>query len=118
MDTKKRFLQNSKNLFFSIVYNKQISINLNKKKLNEIIGVLLSSGFNLNTYGYNSGDNEYWGKKINKEECYLYFNIKIYETNMSVCKILISSLIGSYKEFNNFVNAFYKRIYAYNKHIC
>ena len=33
MDTKKKILPNSKNLFFSIVYNKQISINLNKKKV-------------------------------------------------------------------------------------
>lgn len=103
------------NLIISIVRNKKIRINLNKRKLNEIIGILLTSGFDLNTYGYNSLDNEYWGKKINKKECYLYFYIKIYESDIYTCYISISSSIGSNKEFAKFVNAFYERIYAYNK---
>ena len=114
MNVKKRIMPSKQNLFFNIIYSQTISANSNIKNITEIISFLLSSKFNLKTYGYNKRENEYWGKKMDKNFCYLYFNIKICELNVSSCEIVITSLIDTNNEFKNFVNAFYSRIYAYN----
>jgi len=114
MDVKKRITRSKQNLFFNIIYSQTITANSNIKNVTEIINFLLSSKFNLKTYGYNRRENEYWGKKMDNNLCYLYFNIKICELNVSSCEIVITSLIDTNNEFKNLVNMFYSRIYAYN----
>ena len=98
-----------------LVSPKKILIHLNKNKLYDIICYLMSGGLNLNAYGYNKIENNFWGKKMKNKLCVLEFNLEIVELDNTCSYIIITPIIGTNQEFDKFIENFYNCIYIYNK---
>jgi hypothetical protein len=93
----------------------QLFINLNKIKIYDVICYLMSSCFSLNAFGYNKKKNEFWGKKINKESCFLQFNLQINEEKNNSSSIIISPIVGTEKDFLKIIEIFNECIFVYDK---
>jgi len=90
-------------------------ISLSKKDAYDVICYLLAACFNLNAFGYNKKINEFWGKKLNKEKCFLQFNLQMNEIDINTTNILITPIVGTNCEFNKFIQSFNVCISIYNK---
>lgn len=93
----------------------QLFINLNKIQIYDVICHLMASCFSLNAFGYNKKNNEFWGKKINKESCFLQFNLQIHDEKNNASSIIISPIVGTEKEFLKIVEIFNECIFVYDK---
>ena len=91
----------------------KILINLNKNMTYDIICYLLTTCFNLNIVGYNKTTNEFYGKKTKKGACLLQLNLKMIEATNNTTNIVITPVIGTYKDIDKFIKIFNKRIYTY-----
>ena len=88
---------------------------LSKKNAYDIISYLLSASFNLNAVGYNKNINEFWGKRTNKENCSLQFNLQINEVDINASYIIITPIVGTSNDIKQFINSFIQCISIYQK---
>ena len=91
-----------------------ILLRVSKKDAYDVICYLLAACFNLNAFGYNKKINEFWGKKLNKEKCFLQFNLQINEINNATTNIVITPIVGTNVEFDKFIHSFNSYISVYN----
>jgi hypothetical protein len=66
----------------------------------------LSVNLNVNAFGYNKKLNEFWGKKMNKNCCFLEFTIQIDEIDIDKSIIMITPIIGTSKHFDKLISEF------------
>lgn len=113
------FSTNNQNLYshkcLEYKNTKQINIkcNLNKLIIDKIIKLILIDFCNITVMGYNTFENKYWCKKYNKNYCILYLNLKIYDTDVNCCEIIIEPIIYSPSEVDIFIKDFNISIHMY-----
>lgn len=80
-----------------------ISCNINKNKLMQLIQFSFRDKGDLTVFGYNSTKDEYWAKKIVKNEIILYFTLTIKSNSYVSSDIIINQIIGKNNEMLKFV---------------
>ena len=92
-----------------------ILVYLSKNDAYDKMCYLLSASFQLNAFGYNKNDNEFWGKRTNKEKCLLQFYLQINEVDTNASYIIITLVVGTTYDINKFIDSFTQCISLYEK---
>ena len=83
------------------VLNKyNILASTSKTNINEIINIIFDEFCKLDVYGYNTTNDEFWGKKGNK----LYFRLELKEYDTKNTTIVINPIIGDEDEVKRIYN--------------
>jgi len=104
---KKTYLKNIKKIY--------LKCNINKCHLNDIIEFSLSEYCNLTAFGYSNMSDEFWGKKINKNNYLLYFNLTVKSCSFESSEIIITPIFGSDEEIKNIIINIQKMIDLYER---
>jgi len=80
-----------------------IACNINKNRLIQLIQFSFRNKGDLNVFGYNSKTDEYWAKKIVKNDIMLYFTLTIKPNSHLNSDIIINQIIGKNNEMQKFV---------------
>lgn len=99
---------------FSYIPKIAISCNINKTKLIDIIYYSLQKVSELTVFGFNKQYNEFWAKRIVKNNYLLHFTISIQSYGLENSNIVISPLVGNDKEIKMFVNKIKEFINLFN----
>ena len=88
---------------FMYVKGLNIICNIGEDKLIDILHHILREKCNLNAFGFNKKDYEFWGKKFKKDKFSLHLTIKIkhIEPNWSI--IIITPLVGNEKDYTKLI---------------
>ena len=80
-----------------------ISCDINKNRLIQLIQFSFRNKGDFNVFGYNSKTDEYWAKKIVKNDIILYFTLTIKPNSYLNTDIIINQIIGKNNEMLKFV---------------
>jgi len=80
-----------------------ISCDINKNRLIQLIQFSFRNKGDFNVFGYNSKTDEYWAKKIVKNDIILYFTLTIKPNSYLNTDIIINQIIGKNNEMQKFV---------------
>lgn len=87
-----------KNIDFRYIQNIYLNCNINKHNLLDIIKFTFLDYCNLTVFGYNNINDEFWAKKICKNNYLLHFTLKIKSLDFEHSLITISPLVGNDEE--------------------
>lgn len=93
----------------NVLHKYNILTSASKNKLTEIINIIFDEFCKLDVYGYNTSNDEFWGKKGNK----LYFRLELKEYDTKNTTIVINPIIGDEDEVKNIYNGIRESIYIY-----
>ena len=78
-----------------------INCDIESSKICDIMNIILVDYCKVNVCGYNKSDDEYWGKKINKNVCELQFQISVKNLGENISTVVITPIIGGQKNIND-----------------
>lgn len=102
-------------ILYRIVPKKNIYCDIDKNKLADIIQFTFSQKSDLSVFGYNNKSQEFWGKKIIKNEFLLHITLTIKSVSSEKSNIIITSIIGNDKEIKNIISVIEDMINLYKK---
>jgi hypothetical protein len=85
-------------LRYRIIPKISICCDIDKNKLSDIIQFALIEKGDLSVFGYNTHYDEFWAKKIIKNEFLLHFTLTIKSNGYENSNIIINPIIGNDKE--------------------
>ena len=112
----KKIIQNmstSGNVSYRNLEEKTVCSILPINQIQEIINNITLKRSQLQASGYDSKNDEYWGKKISKCKCNFIFKIKIKEDNNNSSKIILELVFGSLQDFYDVIKSIKKHILLY-----
>ena len=97
------------------VSNSKISIccDIDKNKLSDIIQSSFTQKGDLSVFGYNTHCDEFWAKKIIKDEFLLHFTLTVKSIGYENSNIIITPIVGNDKEIKNLLSHIKETIYLY-----
>jgi hypothetical protein len=81
-----------------------IHCDIDRNKLSDIIQFSFSQKGDLSVFGYNTISQEFWAKKIIKDDFLLHFTLTINSIGYESSNIIITPILGSDKEIKNLVH--------------
>ena len=114
--TNKKIMQNmstSGNVSYRNLQEKTVSSILPINQIQEIINNITLKRSRLQASGYDSKNDEYWGKKISKCKCNFIFKIKIKEDNNNSSKIILELVLGSLQDFYDVIKSITNNVLLY-----
>ena len=102
-------------LRYRLISKISISCDIDKNKLIDIIQFIFSQKSDLSVFGYNTRSQEFWGKKIIKNEFLLHVTLSIKSVSSEKSNIIVTPIIGNDKEIKNIVLIIKEMICLYQK---
>ena len=81
-----------------------IHCDIDSTKICDIMNIIMVKYCNVNVCGYNTLDDKYWGKKIDKEVCELYFQITVKNLGYNNSSLIIMPTFGTLKVITELCN--------------
>jgi hypothetical protein len=81
-----------------------IHCDIDRNKLSDIIQFSFSQKGDLSVFGYNTTSQEFWAKKIIKDEFLLHFTLSINSLGYESSNIIVTPILGSDKEIKKLVH--------------
>jgi hypothetical protein len=100
-------------LRYRIIPKISICCDIDKNKLSEIIQYTLIQKGDFSVIGYNTHSEEFWAKKIVKDEFILHFTLNIKTEGYEQSNIIVKPIIGNDKEIKNLVSEIKEMINLY-----
>jgi hypothetical protein len=91
-------------LRYRIIPRISIYCDIDKNKLSDIIQFTFTQKGDFSVIGYDTHSEEFWAKKIVKDEFLLHFTLNIKREGHEKSNIIVHPIIGSDKEINNLVS--------------
>ena len=91
-------------LRYRIISKISISCDIDKNKLYDLIQFTFIKKGEFSVFGYNTHSEEFWAKKIVKDEFLLHFTLNIKSDGYEKSNIIVKPIIGSDKEIKNLVS--------------
>jgi len=102
-------------LRYRIVPKISICCDINKNKLSDIIQFTFTQKGDFSVFGYNTHSEEFWAKKIVKDEFLLHFTLNIKTDDCEKSNIIVNPIIGSDKEIKTLVSYLKEMINLYEE---
>jgi hypothetical protein len=102
-------------LKYRLISKITICCDIDKNKLIDIIQFTFSQKSDLTVFGYNSKSQEFWAKKIIKNEFMLHVTLNIKSINSDNSKIIVTPIIGNDKEIKKLIIIITEMISLYKK---
>ena len=102
-------------LYFRYIQPITIICNINCLILNDLVFNILANDCDLNIYGFNRINGEYWGKKSEKSVTKMHFTLTIYKKDYITSYITISPIVGNESEIQKIMFIFVKILKLYEK---
>ena len=100
-------------LRYRIIPKISIFCDIDKNKLSDIIQFTLTQKGDFSVIGYNTHSEEFWAKKIVKDEFLLHFTLNIKREGYEKSNIIVHLIIGNDKEIKNLVSDIKEMINLY-----
>jgi hypothetical protein len=100
-------------LRYRIIPKISICCDIDKNKLSDIIQFTFTQKGDFSVIGYNTHSEEFWAKKIVKDEFLLHFTLNIKREGYEKSNIIVKPIIGNDKEINNLVSHIKEMINLY-----
>ena len=100
-------------LRYRIIPKISICCDIDKNKLSDIIQSSLTQKGDLSVFGYNTHCDEFWAKKIIKDEFLLHFTLTVKSIGYENSNIIITPIVGNDKEIKNLLFHIKETIYLY-----
>ena len=100
-------------LRYRIIPKISICCDIDKNKLSDIIQSSFTQKGDLSVFGYNTHSDEFWAKKIIKDEFLLHFTLSIKSHGYENSNIIITPIVGNDKEIKNLLSHIKETIYLY-----
>ncbi len=81
-----------------------IECDINATKICDIMNIIMVKHCKVSVCGYNTSDDEYWGKKYNKNVCELDFQIAVKNLGDNNSNVVIKTSIGAPKIITELCN--------------
>ena len=101
------------NLRYRIIPKISICCDIDKNKLSDIIQSSFTQKGDLSVFGYNTHCDEFWAKKIIKDEFLLHFTLTVKSIGYENSNIIITPIVGNDKEIKNLLSHIKETIYLY-----
>lgn len=82
-----------------------IECDVDATKICDIMNIIMVKHCKVSVCGYNTSDDEYWGKKFNKNVCELEFQIAVKNMGYNNSKVVIKTTIGTPKIITELCNS-------------
>jgi len=92
------------NLRYRIIPKISICCDIDKNKLSDIIQASFTQKGDFSVFGYNTHYDEFWAKKIVKDEFLLHFTLIIKSNGYENSNIIIKPIIGNDKEIKHLIS--------------
>lgn len=93
----------NQDLRYRLISKISICCDINKNKLIDIIQFIFSQKSDLSVFGYNTKSQEFWAKKIIKNEFLLHVTLSIKSNASENSNIIVTPIIGNDKEIKNLI---------------
>ena len=100
-------------LRYRIIPKISICCDIDKNKLYDIIQFTFIKKGDFSVFGYNTHSEEFWAKKVVKDEFLLHFTINIKSDGYEKSNIIVKPIIGSDKEIKKLVSDIKEMIILY-----
>ena len=100
-------------LRYRIIPKISICCDIDKNKLSDIIQASFTQKGDFSVFGYNTHYDEFWAKKIIKDEFLLHFTLTVKSIGYENSNIIITPIVGSDKEIKNLLSHIKETIYLY-----
>ena len=100
-------------LRYRIIPKISICCDIDKNKLSDIIQTSFTQKGDLSVFGYNTHYDEFWAKKIIKDEFLLHFTLTVKSIGYENSNIIITPIVGNDKEIKNLLSHIKETIYLY-----
>jgi hypothetical protein len=100
-------------LRYRIIPKISICCDIDKNKLSDIIQSSFTQKGDLSVFGYNTHYDEFWAKKIIKDEFLLHFTLTVKSIGYENSNIIITPIVGNDKEIKNLLSHIKETIYLY-----
>ena len=100
-------------LRYRIIPKISICCDIDKNKLSDIIQSSFTQKGDLSVFGYNIHYDEFWAKKIIKDEFLLHFTLTVKSIGYENSNIIITPIVGNDKEIKNLLSHIKETIYLY-----
>jgi hypothetical protein len=90
-------------LRYRIIPKISICCDIDKNKLSDIIQFSFAQKGDLSVFGYNTHCDEFWAKKIVKDEFLLHFTLNIKSIGYENSNIIVTPIVGNDKEIKNLI---------------
>jgi hypothetical protein len=100
-------------LRYRIIPKISICCDIDKNKLSDIIQSSFTQKGDLSVFGYNTHYDEFWAKKIIKDEFLLHFTLTVKSIGYDNSNIIITPIVGNDKEIKNLLSHIKETIYLY-----
>jgi hypothetical protein len=100
-------------LRYRIISKISICCDIDKNKLSDILQFTFTQKGDLSVFGYNTHSEEFWAKKIIKDEFILHFTLHIKSNGYQNSNIILTPIIGSDKEIKKLVSDIKKIVNSY-----
>jgi len=100
-------------LRYRIIPKISICCDIDKNKLSDIIQFTFTQNSDFSVIGYNTHSEEFWAKKIVKDEFLLHFTLNIKSHGYEKSNIIVHPIIGNDKEIKNLVSEIKEMINLY-----
>jgi hypothetical protein len=91
-------------LRYRIISKISICCDIDKNRLYDLIQFTFTKKCDFSVFGYNTYSEEFWAKKIVKDEFLLHFTLNIKNDGYQKCNIIVRPIIGSDKEIKKLVS--------------
>ena len=78
-----------------------IECDIDSSKICDIMNIIMVKYCKVSVFGYNMSDDKYWGKKIDKGVCELYFQITVKNLGYNNSNVVITPSVGLQKNIDN-----------------
>ena len=100
-------------LRYRLISKISICCDIDKNKLSDIIQSSFTQKGDLSVFGYNTHYDEFWAKKIIKDEFLLHFTLTVKSIGYENSNIIITPIVGNDKEIKNLLSHIKETIYLY-----
>ncbi len=100
-------------LRYRIIPKISICCDIDKNKLSDIIQNSFTRKGDLSVFGYNTYSDEFWAKKIIKDEFLLHFTLTVKSIGHENSTIIITPIVGNDKEIKNLLSHIKETIFLY-----
>ena len=100
-------------LRYRIIPKISICCDIDKNKLSDIIQASFTQKGDFSVFGYNTHYDEFWAKKIIKDEFLLHFTLTVKSIGYENSNIIITPIVGNDKEIKNLLSHIKETIYLY-----
>jgi hypothetical protein len=102
-------------LRYRLISKISICCDIDKNKLVDIIQFIFSQKSDLSVFGYNSKSQEFWAKKIIKNEFLLHVTLSIKSVSSEKSNIIVTPIIGNDKEIKKIILIITEMLRLYQK---